>query len=701
MPTRPIYWNIEGHAFLYVLLIAAAAVAAYGIYRRYQLWRIGQPVALKLDVKRGLNDLWTNVVLQRRLLQEKAQGLSHMSLLFGCGFFLLSTATIALQADVGLPVYQGAWFLFLKFTANVFGVLGIVGLCYFLYRRLVAHTAQLSEEKDDILFPVALLAVFVTGFLMEGMRMATMPAAWDWASFPGAALATLFAGMDAAALGTAYAVLWWFHAAVVMAMIAAIPYTKVFHILLMPVNIFLRPVGTPGVMMPIDFEDESIETYGKAAITEFSQKTLFDSDVCVRCGRCEALCPAHRSGKALSPKAVTQTFRQQMEETGGKLLAAAKAKAHTAEAAAAGAAEEDDEEGSGFFLSPEEIWSCTTCRSCEAQCPGYIGHVDRILEMRRHAVLMEEPFPEEAQLAFRNLENNGNPWGIGSAKRAEFLETLGVPTIEDAPDAEYIFWPGCFGSFDARSQKITIATVKLLKAAGVNFAVLGGEETCCGDSARRLGNEYLFSMLAEQNIELMNDAGVKKIITTCPHCYHVLKEEYPAMGGSYEVIHHTEFLAALVREGKLPIGKLASLAGKTAVYHDSCYLGRYQGIYDAPRALVSDLGLTVSEMEHNHAKSLCCGAGGGRMWLEETEGQKMNVLRAEEATAAGADCVVTACPFCLTMFADGLKAVDGGASVKAYDIAELLAEALPASAAGTSSDTPEAPEAAEATKAAS
>nr|WP_242860315.1 (Fe-S)-binding protein [Desulfosporosinus sp. I2] len=385
------------------------------------------------------------------------------------------------------------------------------------------------------------------------------------------------------------------------------------------------------------------------------------------------------SGKHLTPKGIIQDMRVLMEETGEALKAEKKLSAGVAGQEAAAASESDESEGwtgralIGEVISEEDIWACTTCRSCEQQCPVFVEHVDKTIDMRRNLVLMETRFPGEAQLAFKNMENNGNPWGIGWSTRADFLTGLGVKTYEEDPEVEYLYWPGCSGAFDARNQKVSAALVKLLQAAGVRFAILGNEEKCCGDSARKLGNEYLFYSLATENIEVMKGYGVKKIITQCPHCYNFLKNEYPQLGGDFEVIHHTVFLLDLVKSGKL---KLSRGDNKSVTYHDSCYLGRYNEIYDQPRELLKAVGLEIKEMKHTGEKSFCCGAGGGRMWLEENEGQRINEMRTDEAIAVKTDYVSTACPFCLTMIVDGIAAREAGEQLKALDIAEILEKSL-------------------------
>ena len=665
MPTRVIFWNIEYHWLLYILFIIAMAIAFYGAYKHYCSWRIGVPEKIEINVKQGIKDILMYAVLHKRLLKQKYAGIMHIMIFLGFCFLTLATISVFLQQDLGLDIYSGNYYLFVKFTANLFGFLAVIGILMAIWRRYIHKIPQLDNKRDDAISLVGILSILITGFILESIRLTAQNDPWQHYSFVSATISTIFYGMSYDSLVTMYQVIWWVHVAIIMAMIAYIPYSKLFHILLIPINIFIRPrQKVAGVLSSIDFEDEDIESYGKVAIEDFSQKTLFDSDACVRCGRCEAFCPAHRSGKMLSPKNITQKFKYEkdLEE---KLKANKDTKIENQN--------EDDDEEKDKFITDDELWACTTCRACEAQCPAFVSHVDRLIEIRRNAILMEKPFPDEAKQTFRNLENNGNPWGIGSSKRMEFLDSLGVKTLEDNPDAEYIYWPGCFGVFDSRSQKVTAAMVKLLQAANVNFAVLGGEETCCGDSARNLGNEYLYSMLAETNIEIMNDYGVKKIITQCPHCFHTLKYEYPQMNGNYTVLHHTEFLWELIQQGKL---KLNTFKDKSVVYHDSCYLGRYHGIYTQPRNLLKQVGLKIYEMPNNHDKSFCCGAGGGRMWLEEKEGEHMNTLRAKEAVDCKTNYIVTACPFCMTMFEDGVNSIDENKKGSVKDIAEILAKEL-------------------------
>ncbi|WP_371378410.1 heterodisulfide reductase-related iron-sulfur binding cluster [Sporomusa aerivorans] len=676
MAGRQIYWNIEGHSWLYLLFIIAIGFFVYGVYRRLSLWRLGRPDNRWCSIREAIRDSIVYGFRHKRLLQEPYPGRMHLFLFWGFAFLFMATVTVAIHADLGLPIYQGFLYMFVKFSANLFGLLALAGVVLAAWRRYVENPPGLDNQADDAVTIWLIFSILLTGFFLQAVRMAAVPeplASW---AFAGKWLAVLLAGFDSSFLATIHQFLWWFHAGLVMIFFGYFPYSKLFHILLVPLNHFLRKRSDTGVPEPINFDDESLESYGKGKLAEFSWKTLFDTDVCVRCGRCQDHCPAFASGKHLSPKSMTQALKSHMEEL-GKAQAAPKKQITAGERETAAAVEVSPVPALrtliGEVVAEEDLWSCTTCRSCEQQCPAFVEHVDNIVEMRRNIVLMEKPFPPEAAHAFRNLERNGNPWGIGSSTRAEFFKSLGVLTYEENPAADILYWPGCFGAFDARSQKVSRSLVRLLQTAKINFAILGNEEKCCGDSARRLGNEYLYSMLAQENIAVLKGYGVKKILTQCPHCFQVLKKEYPQLDGRFAVVHHTEYLLELVKTGKLPAN---SLAGKTVTYHDSCYLGRYNQLYTQPRELLASVGLTLREMTRSGEKGFCCGAGGGRMWLEESSGKAINRIRAQEAAAVNAEMAATACPFCLTMLGEGIASLESKATMATLDIAEILEQAL-------------------------
>ncbi|WP_425801492.1 heterodisulfide reductase-related iron-sulfur binding cluster [Desulfitobacterium sp. Sab5] len=687
MPTRELYWNIHGHWLLYPLFLIAVGFLVYGYYKRLHLWKMGQPENRWQDIKAGIKDLVVYGLFQKRVLKDPFPGVMHVFIFWGFVILAFATTIVALQADLGMNLFHGGLYVFIKLSANLFGLLAIVGLLMAIWRRYITKPDRLDNKMDDGILLALILIILVTGFLIQAVRMAAKPDPWAIYGFAGYWMASMFQGMSPESLGAFHRFLWWFHLILAMTFIGYFPYSKLSHVLLGLANQFMRKRGPIGIPETIDFEDESLETFGKSRLTEFSWKALFNTDACIRCGRCQDNCPAYLSGKHLNPKRIIQDMRVYMEETGEALQKYAAANPAPAvategadEVAAAVEAPTEEELGLraliGEVIPEEDLWACTTCRSCEQQCPIFVEHVDKTIDMRRNLVLMESRFPSEAQLAFKNMENNGNPWGIGWTSRADFLTGIGVQTIEENPEAEILYWPGCSGAYDARNQKVSAALVKLMQKANVNFAILGNEEKCCGDSARKLGNEYLFYSLATENIEVMNSHGVKKIVTQCPHCFNILKNEYPEFGGKYEVIHHTEYLNELVQSGRLQFNNISANDQKTITYHDSCYLGRYNEIYTQPRELLKVAGLEVREMAHNHEKSFCCGAGGGRMWLEEKEGEHINNMRTDEALRIGTDLVGTACPFCLTMINDGIAAREAEEKVKALDIAEILASKI-------------------------
>jgi Fe-S oxidoreductase len=426
-----------------------------------------------------------------------------------------------------------------------------------------------------------------------------------------------------------------------------------------PINTFLSDLKPTGVLAPIaDFEQA--ESFGASQLQDFTWKQLLDLDACTACGRCQAVCPAYNSDKPLSPKQLILDLRNYMHRRG------------TAAASSDGAAE--TRQMVGDVIHDETLWACTTCGACMQECPVTIEHIDAIVDMRRHLVMNEARMPETVEQVLRSMEQRSHPWRGTPYTRTNWMDGLDVPLIAEKGSAEYLLWVGCTGALMDRNIKVTQAMVQILKAAKVDFAVLGEEEMCTGDPARRLGNEYLFQMLAQRNIETLQQHGVKKILTQCPHCFNTILHEYPDFGGRFEVIHHTQFLAQLLQEGKL---KLTTPLTQTITYHDSCYLGRHNGIYQAPRQILQHVpGVKTVEMEHNRDRGLCCGAGGGHAWMDEASPRKVNFMRTEEAVRAKADVVGSACPFCLQMFEDGIRGVHAEESLAVQDLVEIVAKAL-------------------------
>lgn len=713
-PTRELYWNISGYWIMYLLFLAVVACFVFFFYRRYRLWKLGTPKELQGSVKERLLGAVADVFTQRRVVREKGPGIMHLAIFWGMLFCILATTFVALQADFGLQILYGDFYLyFISLAVDLAGFVCIIGVVIALVRRLGKFNKNLENEPADVLMLVLLLVILVTGFVTEGLRIVGTNDPWAYWSPIGYVFSLMFENLDEGALSLAHQITWWAHMGLAFAFLATFTYTKMVHALFIPGNAYFRSLEAKGTLEPVDFEDEDLETMGVRCLEEFTWKDIYDTQACIRCGRCQANCPASLSEKELSPKNLIQNMRASSEKRGSILLNTVsqeeldelkeweetqtasdklnessleektkedkspsederKKYAQIKKRAKKPVRTEEQEEMLdqpvvGEVISEDALWQCTTCRSCAEQCPARIDQPEKILKLRTYQVSMESAFPSEAQQAFRNMETNGNPWGIGWQKRADWAKDLDVPTLEENPDAEYVYWPGCSGAFDARSRKVATAFVSLLKEAGVNFAIIGNAEKCCGDSARRLGNEYVYYLLASENIETLNSYGVKKIVTQCPHCMHALSVDYPQMGGNYEVIHHSQLLADLVSQGKLRPSKCDF---DTVTYHDSCYLGRYHDIFEQPRDVLKSTGAQIVEMNRNHSRSFCCGAGGGHMWLEEKEGSRINNMRAQQALDTKAEALVTACPFCLTMLSDGIAAQDKQIPVK--DMAEIL-----------------------------
>jgi Fe-S oxidoreductase/nitrate reductase gamma subunit len=632
------------------LLAVALGFCLYGFYRRWRRWRLGQPENRRDLLWRRLKDLLVYGPGHKRIMEDKKPGVMHLCLFWGFTLLLAATVVIAIQVQFRLPLFRGAVYLGLKAAANIAGLLVLIGVGLAVWRRWLRPSGRLGGEPVDAAALGLIFLIVVTGYLVQGTRMAAAPDPWGRYALVGYALAPpLRALFSPASLLAGHRVIWWLHAFLSMVFIAWLPYGKLGHVFTAPAAQFLQRHEAAGVPEMIDFTDENAESFGKNSMTDFSWKAFFDADACLRCGRCEGGCPAYLSGKGLNPQRIMRDLRSHIMDL-ERLDPTAP-----------------PPELIGGVIREDDLWACTTCRSCERQCPVFAEHVDKFIDLRRYSVLTTGSFPAEAQLVFRNLENNGNPWGMGRETRGAQLAALNF-TVSAAGDCEILYWPGCAGVFDKRARRTTEAVGRLLDAAGVSFAVWSGAG-CCGDPARRLGNEYLFQELAAENIAGLNENGARRIVTQCPHCLHVLQEEYPQFGGHYEVVHHSVYLEELRRAGRLR--PLAPATGKNVTYHDPCYLCRYRGVGAEPRALLRATGLSMREMPRHWERSLCCGAGGGRMWLEEKAEERVNRLRVEEAAALGTDYLATACPFCLTMLGDGLAALATEKPIL-LDIAELL-----------------------------
>jgi len=636
-----------------LFVILSLAVFAYGSLRRFRLWKIGSQDSRSDNIGKRIKSFLLEGIFHRRILQDLYPGLIHLFIFVG--FIVPFVIIVIVQFMFTLPSPLAK---FLSLFLDLVALFGLGSVILAFYRRYITRPSRLNNQLDDFICLASLFLIFSTGLIMESLRLSIIGMDIQaWAPI-GKIVASLIDTLGLSIAIKSFLAMLFFriHFFLVLGFIAYIPYSKLFHIVSSSLNMIYRSSDPKGALSHMDLEDEEAESFGVTKIQEFTWKQLLDLDACTRCGRCQDHCPAHLTEKPLSPKNIILDLKSHLHEQGKKT----------------------DEAPSlvGNVVQEDTLWACTTCRSCMEHCPVYVEHVDKIIDMRRYQVLMESKFPEELMEAFRGLEKNSNPWGLGFDDRVDWMKELDVPILSEIPGEEidYLFFVGCIRSFDDRNKKVAMAMARILNHLGVKFAILGIEEGCCGDPARRVGNEYLYQILAQTNIETFNRYKIGKILTTCPHCYNTIKNEYPQLGFSCEVKHHAEFLAEQISSGHL---KLNRAIPKKLTYHDPCYLGRYAGIYEEPRRVLNAISsLDIREMDRSGKESLCCGAGGGWMWMDEKIGKRINIQRLEDALETNSEWISTACPFCVTMFDDAIKSKDKEESLKIWDIAEIVEQAL-------------------------
>ena len=639
---------------MYASMVVALLVFAYGIWRRLRIWRIGRRYVVWDHLGERFRRLGA-AVAQLTVLRRPLPGVMHALVFFGFLVLFAATIVVFVDSDLAVKIDHGAFYLgFQSLAVDLFGAVFLVGVSIAAYRRYVVRPWYLERrEPSDALLLATLFAIALTGFGLEGIRLAATRDPWAHWSPVGFAFSHAFAPLGAAGLRSAYPWLWGVHVLMWHAFLAAIPYTKALHWFTGPLNAFFaRPVAPLGVPSPTDFDAEPVRL-GIKEPSDLTWKQLFDLDACTECGRCTSVCPATAAGKPLSPKRVILDLRDAIRSAAAGPLA-------------------------GGVVPAEALWACTTCRACEEACPVGIEHVPIIIGLRQNLAMEQVVVPPGVAETVAALEAREHPFRGASSGRTDWLEGLDVRelgSLDEAGDVEVVYWVGCAAAFDERAQKVARSLVRVLRHAGVRFAVLASQERCNGDVARRTGNEFHFDMLANGNVETLNGAGVTRILTHCPHCLQQLRHEYGPFGGRYDVVHHTELVASLIEEGRV---RLAPDAGERVTFHDPCYLGRYNRQFDAPRAVLHALKVERLEMARSRRESFCCGAGGGHAFYEDADGgEKINVIRVREAVETGASTLVTGCPFCLTMLTSGARAAAASAvPLPTRDIVELVADAL-------------------------
>ena len=694
-----------------LLLIVGLVVFGRTMYFKIRLLMALEPTNRADHIKERLKNLVVIAIGQKRLVGRKKEwssGIMHAFIFWGFCVLILRSLNLYGEGFVsgfqlpflGDDTILGYLYVCLK---DIMEGMVLLMVIYAIFRRAVLKPARMHNTWEAYLVLCMIGILMISDLLLDGARYNLITLHHNpgdlhffnntrfgheflWTPVSVAA-ASLISGLGAKSLEYLLVGMFWLHIITQLAFLNLLPLGKHFHVITALPNVFLKSLGYPHEKAKVlDLEDEAAwedESLGLNHIHQLNWKQGLDLYTCTECGRCKEVCPTYTTDKPLNLRDFNDSLKIELLENADNLIQRAALAAtinldgdpeQISEIKAAMAELNSKKSLVGEVISEDSLWACTTCRACEQVCPVTIEHVPRIIAMRQAQTLMAESYPKELNVAFKGLERNGNPWGIGYDKRADWAAGLDVKLMADDPDVDYLLWVGCAGSFDDRTKKVSVSLVKILQQAGIRFAILGTEEKCTGDFARRAGNEMMYQMMAQENIETLNNYKVKKIIAACPHCLNTLKNEYPQMGGNYEVIHHTQFIFDLIQSGKITLNK--GLEG-TLSYHDPCYLGRYNSIYDQPRSILQSLSKEgFTELDRHGRESFCCGAGGGRMWMEETIGKRINLARAEEIAAQNVTTLAVGCPFCLTMLEDGMKELNKEETIKTQDIAELVANNL-------------------------
>jgi len=658
--SRQLYWNTGGgKGAMYLFALIAFVIFFVGIIKKIRSWQQGRPIgydSLGLRFKMFFSAI---IKHDRGIFKGTFRRFMHLGIFYGFVILTVGTLVIGIQDDFGIPLFYGVKYLILSLLMDMFGLMALIGITMAAYKRYIDKPDHEDYTFDDAFLLILVFIILLTGFVLEGLRIYATNDPWAWWSPVGFLLSAVIqiSGLSVLSALSVHAFLWYFHMLLALGFIAYIPYSKLFHIFASSLNIFLRPFSPIGGLTPVDIISKEVRYVGAARFEDLTKKELLELDACISCGRCQKGCPAYISGAPLSPKVVIQDLKRHSIEKNSFFRSKGKTFNNLI---------------INNIISKETLWSCTTCGLCEDKCPVYIEHIKRIVDMRRSLISMDEGYPPKVQKVLENISEVGNPWGQSLDNKYYLSEEWTVPLLSEKKQTDILYWVGCFGSYESRNKKVSQVMFKLLEKAGVDYAILGKKEKCCGDSVRHLGNEKLFQQLALENIQNLNRYKFKTIVTHCPHCYNTLKNDYPQFGGNYQVMHHSEFILELIKSGKIEPKAANNLK---VTFHDPCYLGRYNSIYNAPRDVLTSIpGLELVEMKNNRSKAFCCGAGGGRIWTEDIKVHTINNLLVEKALRTESDVLASACSLCLATLTEAVNSMES--DINSLDIAEIVYNAL-------------------------